>query len=82
VSADDREGARMSEKKQSTRARVQVNLEITTSDNWGGDCPLSQVYKQAQDSALGLLGRILKEHPNVRVLDVARIQAIVVEESR
>lgn len=38
-----------------TRARVQVTLEIDVSDTWGPDCDLGQVFKQASDSAIGVL---------------------------
>ncbi len=38
-----------------TRARVQVTLEIDVSDHWGPDCALDQVFKQASDSAIGIL---------------------------
>lgn len=31
-----------------TKARVRVTIEIPLGDTWGGDCPLSQVYRQAE----------------------------------
>ena len=38
-----------------TRARVQVTLEIDVSDCWGPDCALDQVFRQASESAIGIL---------------------------
>ena len=40
-----------------TTARVRVTLEIDVPDNWGPDCTMSQVYKQAGESALTILRR-------------------------
>lgn len=47
----------MSEPKTSVRARVQLLIEFDVPDNWGGDCALSQVRKQAIDSARTVLMR-------------------------
>ena len=40
-----------------TKAQVKVLLEISLSNSWGGDCPLSQVYKQAKESALNIISQ-------------------------
>lgn len=37
------------------RARVQVTVEMAVGDGWGADCSISQVQKQAADSALQAL---------------------------
>lgn len=40
------------------RARVQITVEILVDDSWGEDCPVSQIHRQAKESALGVLARM------------------------
>lgn len=69
------------------RARVRVTVEIDVSDAWGGDCALSQVHRQAKQSAIDRL--TLTRGPgdtglirafDVRFLDDMKVTAILVEE--
>jgi hypothetical protein len=43
----------MSDHDVTVTATVRVELEIESGSSWGGECPLSQVHKQATDAALG-----------------------------
>lgn len=40
-----------------TKAKVTVVLEIEVDDRWGGDCNIDQVYRQAEQSAIGMVRR-------------------------
>lgn len=42
-------------------AVVTVTLEIVCGSNWGGDCPMDQVFKQAVNEAEGRLRRLQDE---------------------
>ncbi|TET67294.1 MAG: hypothetical protein E3J56_13160 [Candidatus Aminicenantes bacterium] len=64
-----------------SRARVKVLLEISLPDTWGGDCLLSQVYKQAKDSAANIIvQKISASMKDIRVIGKAEVVAILVEE--
>ena len=39
----------------SATARVTVTLEIVVPSSWGKDCPVSQVYRQAAESAVSTI---------------------------
>lgn len=62
-------------------ARVTVTLEMTVGSTWGGDCPLSQVHKQAKDDARGMLHRTL-EKTDARIIGEMQVRAIIVDEER
>jgi hypothetical protein len=66
------------------KARVRVVLDVDVSDVWGGDCPMSQVEKQARESAVGLLARVFGaatgESQDARPADIARISIAAVPE--
>ena len=69
------------ESKIRTKARVKILLEISLSDTWGGDCPLSQVHKQAKDSAMNIVSqRIASSERNIRIVGKPEAVAIMVEE--
>lgn len=62
-------------------ARVRVIVELDVTDVWGGDCPVSQVYKQATNAALARV-RMLKtpdQPTEPKVLD-AFVTAVIVSE--
>lgn len=61
-------------------ACVVVTLEMDVSDVWGGDCPMSQVSKQAAAAALARLRCGLESHPRWRVARAPRVTAVVVTE--
>lgn len=54
-------------------ARVRLTVEIDVSDAWGGDCALSQVYRQAVDS-------VIKNRLHVmdRIIGEPEVSAIIV----
>ena len=68
------------DKKIKTMARVKILLEIDLSDIWGGDCPLSQVHKQASDEARGIISRMIESSPRMRMIGKPEPVAILVEE--
>lgn len=76
------------EKKVKVTARVRVVLDIPVWDTWGGDCPLSQVQKQAAESALGMLhdsgGELngLFQRGVARLVGEPEVTAVIVEEDR
>lgn len=65
-------------------ATVQLTLEINVGDSWGGDCAMDQVYKQARDSAVGMINEALgasKERlqNRIKIVGTPSISAVVVE---
>ncbi len=40
------------------RATVTLTVEVTLPDRWGPDCPLDQVRRQAEESALRVVARM------------------------
>lgn len=64
-----------------TKAHVRVLLEINLPDTWGGDCLLSQVYKQAKDSAKNIISQTISSSlKDVRIIGEPETTAILVEE--
>ena len=61
-------------------ARVKILLEISLSDRWGSDCTLTQVHKQAKDSARNRLNGILAGVADVQIIGKPEAMAILVEE--
>jgi hypothetical protein len=73
------------DRKFGARARVQLTLDIFVDDRWGADCDLAQIYKQAEESARGLLRRKLEQEMNRGALSIVgdlKITAILTEEQR
>ena len=71
----------MREIKAKTKARVRILLEVSLADTWGGDCPLSQVYKQAKDSALNIIAqKISGSMKDIKPIGTPEVEAIIVEE--
>ena len=65
-----------------TFAKAIVEIEISLGSNWGNECQLSQIYKQATDEARGAIERWVndpKTNVSVRILKEPKIQAIIVE---
>jgi hypothetical protein len=64
------------------RARVRVTLDIDVSDCWGGDCPMSQVVRQARDSALGRLRQVFAEdtRKSIHIAGVEHVDVTTREE--
>ena len=71
----------MSKSKVRTKARVRILLEICLADTWGGDCPLSQVYKQSKDSANSIISqKIASSMKYIKMIGKTEVEAILVEE--
>jgi len=74
----------------SVKAIVTLTVEVEVSDAWGGDCPMSQVSRQARESAIAVLSHTQSDLPAVRdsairrlrIVGVPIIKAIAVEEDR
>lgn len=68
----------------SVSATVQLTLEIKVGDGWGGDCALDQVYKQARESAVGMINEALRAgkptlQDRIKIVGTPSIAAVVVE---
>ncbi len=77
------------ETKTTTTAIVTLTIEIHhAGGSWGGDCPLSQVYKQAKDSALGAIQNLSNPQNaadlarRIRVVGEPTVKAVTVEQER
>ena len=44
-------------KERFAKATVRVTLEMYVTGSWGDDCTVGQVYKQAEEEAIGMLRR-------------------------
>ena len=64
-------------------ARVTLTLEIEVESTWGDDCTVGQVYKQAQDGAMGTISQMVaasgvnKYRERVRVIGKSKIDAVI-----
>ena len=69
-------------KKIVAKAKVKVTLELDLSDTWGSETPISQIQKQASDSAMNIVNnRLLDGGAPVAgtIVDGPHVQAIIVE---
>lgn len=57
-------------------ARVRVLLEIDCTQPWGPDCPLSQLLKQAEDEARGMIRNKLPQS-GVRIIGEPDVLSVV-----
>ena len=61
-------------------AKVQITLEVILSQPWHGDCPASQVAKQAKASAEVRVNNLLRtSHPEIRIIGKPLVQMVVAE---
>ena len=67
------------DKKVKVRVIVNVAVEIHLDDNWGADCSLDQVYKQARESALNILmgSKVMVRH--AKIID-SKVRSVIAEE--
>lgn len=63
-----------------TRATVQVTLEIRVSSPWGGDCALDQVFAQAREEALAHVKSMLHGDSMVKLVGEPTVTAVTVRE--
>lgn len=73
----------MTQESQRAVARVQITIEIPLNQPWGADCPISQVWKQARDQAIGILERLRgRDGQGYSIIGEPTVKAIVVEEQK
>ncbi len=71
----------MANSKIKTKVHVRVLLEICVPDTWSEDCPLSQVYKQAKDSAKNIIYQTISSSlKDIKIIGEAKAEAILIEE--
>lgn len=62
-----------------TYAKVTVTLEIPATSNWGNNCQLDQVFKQAKDDVLGRLRHDLGQR-GYTIIGEPKVAAVIAEE--
>lgn len=63
-----------------TKARVTLLLEIDLDGSWSSDTKINQVHRQATDSALGQISKIIKEAKiTCRIIGTPQVNAIIVK---
>jgi hypothetical protein len=67
-------------------ARVRITIEIGPDDTWGSDCTVEQIMKQAKESALGRLDKLMHgtlprdRHPQeFRIVAAPEVTAVLVD---
>lgn len=79
--------------KTTTKARVQVTVELELTGTWGGDCPTEQIFKQGGEEAIQTLREVLNlsdglvsrfkldpdKQPRVRIIGAPHVIAITTE---
>lgn len=60
------------------RARVQVTLDIAVPDIWDSAGPLEQIWKQARESARGMLAKGLGPGP-LPIVGEPKVTTVLVE---
>lgn len=45
-----------------TKATVQVTIEVEASGDWGPECSMEQIIRQASESAIGQIKNSLHKH--------------------
>lgn len=64
---------------QTVHAHVTLTVEVAVRDSWGEDCSISQVHRQASESAMGHLSKCLTDCKAVRIVGEAKVTAVIVE---
>ena len=54
-----------------TTAKVRVTLDIPTKDIWGKHCTVEQIEKQARESALNILTRVLPT--DIKIVELVNV---------
>lgn len=64
-------------------ARVTVTLEIIVPDSWGKSCPISQVYRQAADSAVGTINHAIRaSNIKAKIIGTPEVTAVIAPEKK
>jgi hypothetical protein len=64
-----------------TTAKVTLTLDIMVDDTWGGDCATDQVFRQAEQSAIGMIRQWKDSLPphrrqKVQIVGTPKVEAI------
>lgn len=59
-------------------AKVEIVVEVEVG-SWGKDCTFSQLERQASEEALNKVKRVLGVDNSIRVLKLARVNALLVK---
>jgi hypothetical protein len=63
------------------RARVQVTIEVTT-EVWGEDCSIGQLYAQAAESGINQIHKLVAESKmQARVVGEPKVIAVLAEKT-
>lgn len=63
------------------RAQVQITVEITLNQPWPGDCPINQVHKEASETAMNYIDRLISDYrSHIRHVGRAKVIGILTEE--
>jgi len=64
-------------------ARATVTVEFLVASNWGDDCSMAQIEKQAREEAIQILGRRATVGDiRLNIIDAPRIQVVLIERPR
>lgn len=70
----------MSERKIRTGAVATLTVEIHDLGAWGEDCPMTQVYEQAAEAAVGFLRNVAKgQLGKLKIIGEPKVTAIMAE---
>ena len=61
--------------------RVTVEVVVTLKDRWGGDCPVDQVRKQAQEGAMNRLSALFSEESDLVASRASAYEVTILEKS-
>ena len=60
-------------------ATVTLTVEISNVGAWGSDCQLEQVYKQAAESAIGMLRTAMRDR-DFRIVGTPQVRTVIVDQ--
>ncbi len=61
-----------------TRVCVEIKVWVECTSNWGDDCSVGQIKKQAKEEALNLATRSLKFDPMVKSIEAGEVKMSVI----
>lgn len=56
-----------------TQVTVKLTLIVQCTSNWGDDCTVEQVKKQAKEEAVGLARRSIDKDPLVKIVEIGEV---------
>lgn len=63
-----------------TRATVQVTIEVELQERWGDECSIGQVRKQALDAAGHIIGKALAANKDIKIVAISGRRVMVFDE--